>query len=317
MQISFIIIGKNEEKNLKRCINSIYQGINEAGITEYEIIYSDSNSTDRSIEVAATFPEVKIYKITGPSNAAMGRNVGARYATGNVFFFVDGDMEIFTDFFVRYWNKETSNINHPIIAGRWLDMVEPTPVKRPISSVFPGGSFLIRREVWESVHGMRTRFKTGEEADLMLRLMKKGYRLYRPPEEYIIKHYTVPYMDSSRLWKSMWNKNIFYNRAVSYRHHFFNKHAWLLMWRADKTFILFVLTLIAAIIYWPAALLLFTVYLVAIILRGVKTRINVSIPQMVLFYFLSDFLNLVNFFTFFPKDLKEEFSRVNSRVLEK
>lgn len=316
MVISFIIIGKNEEKNLKRCINSIYKGIHAIGVSAYEIIYVDSNSTDKSIEVAMSFPEVTVYKITGPSNAAMGRNVGARHASGKVLFFVDGDMEIYTDFLARYWNSTTNDIDHPIIAGQWLDVVEPEPVKRRSSDIFPGGSFLIKRSVWESVNGMRTRFKTGEESDLMLRLMKKGHRLLRPRNEFIIKHYTVPYMDSRRIWKSMWNKNIFYNRAVMYRHHFFDKNAWELMWRADKTFILLVLTIIIAVLYWPAGIVLGIVYLGAIVMRAIKTRIDVSLPQMTAFYFLSDFLNIVNFFTFFPKDLREEYAPVKSRVLQ-
>lgn len=316
MVISFIIIGKNEEKNLERCINSLYKGIAAIGVSEYEIIYVDSNSTDKSIETAASFPEVKIFKITGPSNAAMGRNVGAKHATGKVLFFVDGDMEIYTDFLSRYWNRQTNDIDHPIIAGQWLDVIEPEPVKRNSSAIFPGGSFLIKRQVWESINGMRTRFKTGEESDMMLRLMKKGHRLLRPKDEFIIKHYTVPYMDSSRMWKSMWNKNIFYNRAVMYRHHFFEANAWDLMWRADKTFILLVLTIIAAIVYWPVGIALLAGYILAVVLRAIKTRINVSLPQMIAFYFLSDLLNLVNFFTFYPKDLKEEYTRVNHRVLE-
>ena len=309
MMISFVIIGKNEERNLKRCIESIYKGISEVKIREYEIIYVDSNSTDKSIEVAASFPEVKIFKVTGRSNAAMGRNVGAKNATGEVLFFVDGDMEIYTDFLARHWNHQSHSIDHPIIAGQWLDIVEPKPVKRQSSKVFPGGTFLIKRKVWESVGGMRTRFKTGEESDLGLRLMKKGHFLYRP-DEFIINHYTVPYMHGARMWSSMWNKNIFYNRAVMYRHHFFDKRMWSLMWRADKTFILLVITLAALIIYWPAGLALLAIYLFAVGMRAIKTRINLSLWQMVAFYFLSDLLNLVNFFTFFPKDLKEQYEKI-------
>lgn len=316
MVISFIIIGKNEEKNLARCINSIYKGIAATGISDYEIIYVDSNSSDGSISVASSFPEVIVYKITGPSNAAMGRSVGAKNATGKVLFFVDGDMEIYSEFLVKYWNKETNDIDYPILGGQTLDIVEPQPIRRVASRIFPGGTFLIKRHIWESVGGMRTRFKTGEESDLMLRLMRKGHRLFRP-KELIVNHYTVPYMANSRMWKSMWNKNIFYNRAVIYRHHFFDKNAWDLMYRADKTFILLVLSIITLLIYWPAGLALLAIYLLTVILRAFKTRINVSLPQMIGFYFMSDFLNLVNFFTFFPKDLREEYAKVNTRIPEK
>lgn len=313
--LSFVIIGRNEEKNIERCVKGIYKGIEAAGIATYEIIYVDSKSTDKSIEVAARFPEVRIFSVTGGCNAAVGRNIGALQATGRAIFFVDADMEIYPEFLVNAWDREAGNINGDIIAGQWLDIVEPKPEKRRSSKVFPGGTFLIRREVWESVGGMRTRFKTGEESDLGLRLMKKGYRVIRK-DEFIVKHYTVPYLGRARIWRAIWSKAVFYSRCVMLRNHLFDKNMYSLLWRIDKTFLVFTLALIASIVYPPVGLAFWGAYLLAVLLRVRKSRRELSFLEMTAYYIVSDALNLVYFFTFFPPNIKLEYVPVREKALQ-
>lgn len=312
--ISFVIIGRNEERNIKRCVDGIYKGIAAAGIGTYEIIYVDSKSTDKSIEVAAQFPEVRIFSVTGGCNAAVGRNIGAKQATGRVIFFIDADMEIYPEFLTDVWDREAGNIKSDIIGGQYLDIVDGKSEKRKSSKRFSGGTFLIRREVWESVGGMRTRFKTGEESDLGLRLMKKGYRLIRK-DEFIIKHYTVPYLGRARIWKAIWSKAVFYSRCVMLRNHLFNKHVYGLLWQIDKTFIIFTLALIGSIVFFPAGLALWGAYLAAVLLRVRKNRRELSFAEMTAYYIVSDALNLVYFFTFFPGDIKLEYVPVREKAL--
>ena len=40
-----------------------------------------------------------ILVVTGEVNAAIGRNTGAKNAIGDILFFIDGDMELVTDFY--------------------------------------------------------------------------------------------------------------------------------------------------------------------------------------------------------------------------
>ena len=105
MMISFIVIGRNEGWKLTKCFESIYDTINYNKLINYEIIYVDSASTDDSIDRAKNFNEVKIYIITGKFNAAIARNIGAKEAKGDVFFFIDGDMEILPDFLPLVYNE--------------------------------------------------------------------------------------------------------------------------------------------------------------------------------------------------------------------
>jgi glycosyltransferase involved in cell wall biosynthesis len=312
IDISFVIIGRNEEKNIKRCIDSIYKCLHAVAIGRYEIIYVDSMSTDRSIEIASQYPDVQIVQVTGGRNAAVGRNIGARQASGTVIFFVDGDMEIYTDFFVKYWNADTRNIDEPMVYGEWNDVINGVGAKREMNPIFPGGTFMIKREVWESVGGMRSRFTTGEEADLGLRLLGKGHR-FRRKNEFIVNHYTVPYLHTSRIFKQLKDKSIFYTRAVTYRHYLFNRWMYpLLLWRNDKTFILMLVAIVTTFFLPYVGLGLFALYLIMVILRVASNKIYIPFLTMTGFYILSDVLNLWNFFTFYPKDIKEEWVEVKA-----
>ena len=104
--ISFIVIGKNEGWKLKLCFDSIQNVVSQDGITDYEVIYVDSRSIDDSIQLAKTYPNTRVFMITGECNAGVGRNVGAKEAKGDILFFVDGDMEIQAGFLCKVLTNE-------------------------------------------------------------------------------------------------------------------------------------------------------------------------------------------------------------------
>lgn len=310
--ISFIVIGRNEAENLKRTIEGIYNAIAFNNLDRYEIIYVDSKSTDKSIDIVKRFPEVKIFSITGVCNAAVGRNIGAKEAKGDVFFFIDADMEIYGEFLAGVWDKKRNTINEDFVSGQLIDIFDNKSVSRGFNKTLPGGIFLIKRELWEAVNGMKTKYRTGEDYDLGLRLIENGYRFKRK-SEVITNHYTVSTFHSSRFWNGIWNKGAFYPRCVLLRDHLFTRERWLLLWKNDKTFIYLLLCVIALIIFPKAGLIMLGGYLVAVILR-IVTQHEKYLPfiQLVAYYIVADILNLIYFFTFFPKNKKEEYKPVNS-----
>src|SRR5690349_7462985 len=147
--ISFIVIGRNEAKNIKRCIQGIYSAIQIAGIQRYEIIYVDSKSTDRSLEMIECFTEVKVYSLTGERNAAVGRNIGAREASGTVYYFIDADMEIDGKFLKSIYNNATGDIEYPFVSGNLIDLIGNEEIKRSSNKLVSGGIFLIRADLWK------------------------------------------------------------------------------------------------------------------------------------------------------------------------
>jgi glycosyltransferase involved in cell wall biosynthesis len=86
MLLSAVILTKNEEKNIKKCIENL----------EFcdEIIIIDDNSTDKTLNIAEKFKKVKIYKKNLENNFAQQRNFGISKASGKWILFIDVDEEI-------------------------------------------------------------------------------------------------------------------------------------------------------------------------------------------------------------------------------
>lgn len=85
--ISFIVICKNEERCIERCIRSIQ---NEYAKND-EIIVIDTGSTDNSINIVSQIDECRLIKKTWENDFSMIRNFGINLATKTWIFFIDAD----------------------------------------------------------------------------------------------------------------------------------------------------------------------------------------------------------------------------------
>lgn len=189
--ISFIIIGKNEGLRLEKCLQSIVSIVKQDKIVDYEIIYVDSRSTDNSIELAKQYG-AKAFLITGECNAAIARNIGAKEAIGDILFFIDGDMELFSGFLPKVLTQD-GRLEYPFISGIFNDIIHDmdwnylhTSRRHKLQEgdadsveTTTGGLFLIEHSLWDKVGGMDTRFKRSQDYDLGLRLSQMGCPLHR------------------------------------------------------------------------------------------------------------------------------------------
>ena len=189
--ISFIIIGKNEGWRLEKCLQSVVSIVKQDKISDYEIIYVDSRSTDNSLELAKKY-EAKVFLITGECNAAIARNIGAKEAIGDILFFIDGDMELFHGFLPKVL-IENDRLEYPFISGIFNDIVHDldwnylhTSRRHKLQEgdaeavqTTTGGLFIIEHSLWKQMKGMDTRLRMGEDYDIGLRLTKLGIPLHR------------------------------------------------------------------------------------------------------------------------------------------
>lgn len=93
LKISVIIPNFNSAATLRRCL----EAVRSSSFQKYECIVVDDGSTDNSIEIAEGLADqvVKVKGGTlGPANA---RNLGAQVACGDIIFFVDADIVIYSD----------------------------------------------------------------------------------------------------------------------------------------------------------------------------------------------------------------------------
>jgi glycosyltransferase involved in cell wall biosynthesis len=255
--ISFIIIGRNEGWKLSKCIESVFDMIKANNLKAFEIIYVDSDSNDDSIVRAKRFEEIRIIKIAGQINAAVARNVGANHAKGDVFFFIDGDMEIIPSFLPLIYDEE-SGLQQDFISGQFIDyeydysgkLIKKHSLRNKNKSdkkeFTVGGLFLLSAKVWYSVGGMKNKYRRSQDIDLAIRLAGNGISLLRKKELLAI-HHTIPYNDLRRSWQMLLNGSELY-RAVLLRDNFSIKYQWILFFRENYSSIFLFLNLIILLI---------------------------------------------------------------------
>ena len=305
IMISFIVIGRNEGWKLNLCLKSIYETIKYNHLSKYEVIYVDSDSSDNSLEQIKNHENLIKVKISGDINAAVARNVGADISKGSVLFFIDGDMEIMPDFLNKVYNENTGLCND-FVSGKYINYYysqdwellskeKHNDTKEVIESV-TGGLFLIKKDTWNLVGGMKNVFKRSQDIDLGLRLSKQNILLHR--KGYLAaKHHTIHYFDKKRMWLDFFKFYHLYGRSLIYRYHLTNLKMYSRLVRNDYTAILFtILTILAAL---NKEILLIVFYPIIVLIRS-KYRLDL------LFYImLRDISSLAGFFIFWPNTKKK------------
>src|SRR3989344_6412314 len=88
--ISIIVPTLNEEKNIEKCLNSIF--IQNYPKSRLEVIVVDDKSTDKTIEIAKQFP-VKVL-ISGRRHGEISKMIGFKAARGEFAIYLDADVEL-------------------------------------------------------------------------------------------------------------------------------------------------------------------------------------------------------------------------------
>jgi glycosyltransferase involved in cell wall biosynthesis len=307
--ISFIVIGRNESWRLEKCLASIRKtATKELNIT-FELIYVDSQSVDDSISLSKQFTD-KTLLITGVCNAAIGRNIGAKEAKGEILFFLDGDMElregvlssILTDkgqltypfvsgveydYLYDYnWNLKEKRIRRKFIEGE--DVYKPTT----------GGLFVIEKKLWDEVGGMDNRFFRSQDMDFGFRMSAKGIPLLRKGQLWV-NHYTVFYAVRNHALST-----VKYS-ALLLRKHFFNKTVQISVSKNNYSSYLLAFTLIFALcLDYPLGLFALIPYLLTICYRTMTTRkrtaVELSLFKTAINRITKDILFIYSFLTFYP-----------------
>src|SRR5690349_8986460 len=90
MRFSIIVPFLNEERYIETCIQSLENQRFPRG--QYEIIFVDNGSTDRSAELVRRHPGIILLSEAQP-DPYLARNTGIRAARGEIIVFTDADCE--------------------------------------------------------------------------------------------------------------------------------------------------------------------------------------------------------------------------------
>ena len=312
--ISFIVIGKNVESTLKLCIDSILQFIDKNGIKNWEIIYSDSGSSDKSIEIAGQYP-VQIVQLEGELNAAIGRNEGAKAASGEILFFIDGDMEIISESLHTLFKNE-NELAYPYLTGNYTNIYYThgyqNELKRESFMLrgdthdfyyrkFTGGLFLVTKELWQKVNGMDERFDSNQDIDYGLRMTTIGYEQRFYKNVYLAIHHTVDYYEKKRFSFFIKSTRLLCP-GLLIRKHLFKGYFLEYFLRSRYTLILFIATLLTLSVHSWMAVFLFSFYLLFQLVRTLRSeKLNSSVSIVFLYKILYDFYSLIGFLFYYPR----------------
>ncbi|MPR35969.1 glycosyltransferase family 2 protein [Salmonirosea aquatica] len=313
--ISFIVIGRNIGLTAEICFNSLFQSVQYAALSDYEILYIDSSSTDNTLEIIKRYTSVQVFRIEENYNAAVARNVGAQEAKGDYLIFLDGDMEIQPEFLKSRLLDSLGQPKYDYVSGDLINyfyknntfqFITKAPyfgnmLSEEKTESVVGGLFAITKETFQSVSGMNIRYKMCEDYDFGLRLAQKNILLKRLNAVFV-NHHTVSYIDVGRM-KRMMRSGDFLFVGLLNREHFLNPHFWKVFIRNSYSCICFFLCLCLILFTGPIGLF---PYLLLISAKSTFQRISVnhSFFNYFLYFLLRDIQELAGTFFFFPKKKK-------------
>ena len=190
--IGAVVIGRNEGSRLEVCLRSVCGQLDK-------VIYVDSGSTDRSVDLAVRSGAAVIeLSNERPFTAARARNAGARRLLEidpriNLVQFIDGDCELQAGWTEKAMKFLSSNPEVAVVCGRrrerhpersrynqLCDLEWDTPVGTAVAC---GGDAFVRVAAFNEVGGFSEDLIAGEEPDLCFRLRRAGWRIFRMDAE--------------------------------------------------------------------------------------------------------------------------------------
>ncbi|MBK8965385.1 MAG: glycosyltransferase [Saprospiraceae bacterium] len=196
-RISIVIPTKNEGKYIGPTIEQFRPYLESYKL---EIVVSDANSTDGTAELVRRYQaewggHVKLVQAAGKQNIAIGRNLGAAAAGGDILFHMDADVQIpdTTVFFEKilktFENPAVVAATAPIWVypeeASWPDKLYHILMNGIIRLSFTLGVYLakgecqiVRRSVFEKIQGYNEKIVAGEDCNLFYRLHKEGKIAY-------------------------------------------------------------------------------------------------------------------------------------------
>lgn len=217
MLISVIITTKNEERNIKKCLESVMA--QNYPKEELEIVVVDNNSKDKTKEIALKYTGKVFDK--GPERSAQ-RNFGVEKSSGDYFIYLDADM-ILSENVIRDCVEKIKS-DSDIVALYISEVVMGknfwSQVRRFERSFYDGTAIdcarFVKKEKFLEVHGFDENLTGPEDWDLDKKLRKIGRveliktPIYHNEAEFDLKKYLDKkgyYAQKFDTYIAKWGKN--------------------------------------------------------------------------------------------------------------
>ena len=198
VKLSIVIPTKNEAKYIGRTLAQFTDWLDRFPL---EIIVSDAGSTDGTVEVIQEYEarygteHFRLVQAQGKQTIAIGRNLGAAAATGDILFHMDADVfipqkERFFDTVLRVFeNPDVVAATVPLriypeetrLSDRFYHVFMNMTIRLSfLAGVYlaKGECQLVRRRIFEKIGGYNEKLVAGEDCNLFYRLSKEGHISY-------------------------------------------------------------------------------------------------------------------------------------------
>lgn len=192
-KVSFVVPAYNEEALLPACLAAIQAEIMTAGCTA-EIIVVNNASTDRTAEVAARFPGVRV--VHEPVKGLVAaRSAGFEASYGELVANIDADTLIGPGWLTRVVAEFGEKPGLVVLSGPYHYHDVPWRIRAAteifygmgyaaylfnkkvlgVGSMVQGGNFIVKRAALASIGGISDKFTFyGEDTDIARRMSKVG-----------------------------------------------------------------------------------------------------------------------------------------------
>lgn len=193
MKLSFVIPAYNEQDFIGPCLESVLADIKRCG-GDCEVIVVNNASTDRTKEVAAGFPGVRV--VDEPQKGLVkARAAGLKASTGDLIANVDADAELPPGWTAKVFAEFAADPKLVALSGPYIYKGIPWFGRLVVhvyydfallnhfighyglknGAVLQGGNFVVRRTAMEAIGGYSDKFDFyGEDSDVACRIQKVG-----------------------------------------------------------------------------------------------------------------------------------------------
>jgi glycosyltransferase involved in cell wall biosynthesis len=193
MKLSIVIPAYNEEAYIADCLESVLKEVRSASI-ETEVIVVNNASTDRTKEIALSYPGVIV--VDEPKKGlTMARQAGFEASTGDLIANIDADTLMPPGWISKVQKEFSMNKNLAALSGPYiyydrsralniivwfyyflgylLHLVNHRILR--IGAMLQGGNFILKRIHLEKIGGFDTSIEFyGEDTDIARRIQKTG-----------------------------------------------------------------------------------------------------------------------------------------------
>ena len=196
-----MITTRNRLPVLPRALQSVYA----QDYPNLEILVLDDASEDSTSDyIRSHHPDIHLFRFEENRGLIVARNLLMREAKGDYIVSLDDDAyfvncDAISNVVRRMGSEPEIGVISFLVVQREDDVRERT-VPEHYTRTFMGGAHSVRKKVIEGTGNYREfLFHQGEEADLALRLLDKGYRILHFPEATVVHEQSPVARDLSRI----------------------------------------------------------------------------------------------------------------------